>query len=265
VLGIDGDPVQIKNIENAIIDYAFEKGWVQPRRPPVATDKRIAVIGSGPAGLAVAEALNSAGHSCTVYEKSDKIGGLLYYGIPNMKLSKTVVDRRIDVLAKSGIAFRVNAEVGKNVQPKDLMQYHAIVLACGAARPRNLPIPGRELQGIHYAMDYLHQTTAELVTTSSTKANATAKKYVGHVTGGRADSINVKSKHVVVIGGGDTGGDCIATALRQGCKSVVNFELLEKKPEKRKSHNPWPQFPQVFKVDYGIISLFFACWLRWQC
>ncbi|KYM76287.1 Putative glutamate synthase [NADPH] [Atta colombica] len=236
VLGISEPPVTIKNIECAIIDHAFEQGWVVPHPPTRRTGRLIAVIGSGPAGLAAAHQLNKAGHTVTVFERNDRIGGLLQYGIPTMKLSKQVVQRRISLLAAEGIIFRTNVDVGKNITMQELQeQYDAIMLCTGATWPRDLPIPGRQLEGIHFAVSFLEHWQ---------------KKQMGN-----AASLDMrliaKDKNVIIIGGGDTGCDCIATSLRQGAKSIITFEILPEPPVQRGKDNPWPQFPRVFKVDYG--------------
>jgi NAD(P)H-dependent glutamate synthase small subunit len=236
VLGITDPPVTIKNIENAIIDRGFAEGWVQPNRPPSRTGKRVAVIGSGPAGLAAADQLNKAGHSVTVFERADRIGGLLMYGIPNMKLDKQVVNRRVDLLRAGGIEFVTHADVGKNVDAAELKAKHdAVVLATGATQPRDLKIAGRELGGVHFAMEYLTANTKSLL-----DSNLADGCY-----------INARDKRVVVIGGGDTGADCIGTALRHGCKSLLNLELLDQPPEKRATDNPWPLWPKIRRTDYA--------------
>lgn len=235
VLGITDPPVTIKNIENAIIERGWAEGWVKPSRPKERTGKRVAIIGSGPAGLAAADQLNKAGHSVTVYERADRIGGLLMYGIPNMKLDKRVVDRRVDLLRESGIEFVTNADVGRNVDPKEIAsKFDAVLLATGATRPRDLPIPGRALAGIHFAMEFLTANTKRLLD-------------------GRAerDFIDAKDKNVLVIGGGDTGADCIGTALRHGCRSVINLELLDAPPPTRAPDNPWPLWPKILRTDYA--------------
>ena len=236
VLGIDHPPVTIKNIENAIIDRGFAEGWVKPFVPPARSGKRVAVVGSGPAGLAAADQLNKAGHKVTVYERADRIGGLLMYGIPNMKLDKGVVDRRVELLRAGGIEFVVNADVGKNVDPKKLRAEHdALLLATGATQPRDLAVPGRSLSGIHFAMEFL---------TANTKSLLASKLADGKY-------ISAKDKRVVVIGGGDTGADCIGTALRHGCKSLLNLELLDQSPAKRAGDNPWPLWPKIHRTDYA--------------
>ena len=236
VLGITNPPVTIKNIENAIIDRAFEEGWVTANPPQTRTGKSIAIIGSGPAGLAAADQLNKSGHTVTVYERADRIGGLLTYGIPNMKLDKGVVQRRLDLMAEEGVQFVTNANVGTNVDPKQLMdENHAVLLSTGATKPRDLPIPGRQLNGVHFAMEFLTANTASLLDS--------------HHADGKF--ISAKGKRVVVIGGGDTGCDCIGTSLRHGCTQLVNFELLDKPPQDRAADNPWPQWPKTFRIDYG--------------
>jgi glutamate synthase (NADPH) small chain len=236
VLGITDPAVTIKNIENAIIDRGFAEGWVRPNVPHSRSGKRVAIIGSGPAGLAAADQLNKAGHKVTVYERADRVGGLLTYGIPNMKLDKGVVKRRIDLLHAAGIEFVVNADVGKNVDPKKLRaENDALLLATGATVPRDLKIPGRELTGIHFAMDFL---------TANTKSLLASKLADGKY-------ISAKDKRVIVIGGGDTGADCIGTALRHGCKSLINLELLDQSPAKRALDNPWPLWPKIHRSDYA--------------
>lgn len=236
VLGITDPPVTIKNIENAIIDRAFSEGWVKPNPPKLRTGKRVAIIGSGPAGLAAADQLNKVGHGVTVYERADRIGGLLMYGIPNMKLDKGVVQRRLDLLAAEGITFVTSADVGRNVDARELLDKNdAVLLATGATKPRDLEIPGRDLKGIHFAMQFLSMNTKSLLDCA-------------HSNG---QFISATGKRVVVIGGGDTGTDCIATCMRHGCARLVNFELLDRPPDERAEDNPWPQWPRVFRVDYG--------------
>ena len=236
VLGITDPAVTIKNIENAIIDRGFAEGWVVPQIPPARTGKRVAIIGSGPAGLAAADQLNKAGHKVTVYERADRIGGLLMYGIPNMKLDKQVVNRRVDLLRAAGIEFVVNADIGRNVDAAKLRAEHdAVLLATGATNPRDLAIPGRNLPGIHFAMEFLTANTRSLL-----DSNLADGKY-----------ISAKGKRVVVIGGGDTGADCIGTALRHGCTSLLNLELLDEPPPKRAPDNPWPLWPKILRTDYA--------------
>ena len=241
VLGITDPAVTIKNIEMAIIDRGFEEGWVQPKTPNSRTGKTIAIVGSGPAGLAAAEQLNRAGHSITVFERSDRIGGLLMYGIPNMKLAKEeVVGRRLDLMKQAGISFKTNAQIGdgKNgSQDVELLKtdFDAVLLATGATVPRDLSIPGRDLKGIHFAMDFLSQNTKSLLDSGHEDKNF----------------ISAKDKDVIVIGGGDTGTDCIGTSLRHGCRSLVNFELFPQPPSERAENNPWPTWPKIFRTDYG--------------
>lgn len=236
VLGINELPVAIKSIECAIIDRGFEMGWMKPRPPTMRTGKKVAIIGSGPAGLAAADQLNKAGHSVTVYDRNDRFGGLLMYGIPNMKLEKAIVQRRIDLMAAEGIQFVPNAHVGVTHDVNQIRNANdALVLATGATWPRDLPIANRNLDGVHFAMEFLQLNTQSLL-----DSDLNDGKY-----------ISAKGKHVVVIGGGDTGCDCIATSLRHGAASIVNFELLPQPPAARAKDNPWPQFPRVFKQDYG--------------
>ncbi|MCC7407930.1 MAG: glutamate synthase subunit beta [Phycisphaeraceae bacterium] len=235
-LGVTSPPVTIKDNECAIIDRGWEEGWVTPNPPSARTGKLVAVIGSGPSGLAAADLLNKAGHWVTVYERADRIGGLLMYGIPNMKLDKTIVERRVQLLADEGVKFITNAHVGVNTDPKKLQEENdAIVLACGSTRPRDLPIPGRQLRGIHFAMEFLHANTKSLLDSGLSDGQY----------------ISAKDKRVIVIGGGDTGNDCLGTSMRHGCKSLVNFELLPKPPQERAADNPWPQWPRIFRIDYG--------------
>jgi glutamate synthase (NADPH) small chain len=227
------EAVEIKSIERAIIDKAFSEGWVQVRKPHVRTGKRVAVVGSGPAGLVCADELNRSGHSVTVFEKADRLGGLLMYGIPNMKLEKWVVERRIEHLTKEGITFITNAEIGSTISFKNLENdYDAVVLCIGATKHRDLNISGRHLKGIHFAMDYLKESTQALLDQREPKITAT-------------------NKNVIVIGGGDTGADCVATALRQNCCSVIQFGKHERLSEVRLATNPWPEPPLIFTLDYA--------------
>ncbi len=236
VLGIIEPAVTIKDNECEIIDRGFREGWVEPCPPPARTGRKVAVIGSGPAGLASADQLNKAGHQVTVYERADRVGGLLMYGIPNMKLDKKIVQRRVDLMAAEGVKFVTGAYVGQNVDAKQLKAEHdAIVLAIGATRPRDLPAPGRELRGIHFAMEFLHANTKSLLDSQLKDGQY----------------ISAKDKHVIVIGGGDTGNDCLGTSMRHGCKSLTNLELLPKPPDQRAADNPWPQWPRIFRTDYG--------------
>lgn len=240
VLSITEPAVAIKNIECAIIDRGFEEDWVKPMQPSSSTGKSIAIVGSGPAGLAAAAQLNQAGHDVTVYERADRIGGLLMYGIPNMKLDKQIVDRRVDLLRQEGIKFVVNADVGgsgeNGVSVTSMLQNNdAILLATGATVPRDLPIPGREADGVYFAMEFLEANTKSLLDSSLQDGQY----------------ISAKHKDVIVIGGGDTGNDCLGTSLRHGCKSLLNFEILPMPPEQRGENNPWPTFPRIYQVDYG--------------
>ncbi|GFY84088.1 NADH-dependent glutamate synthase 1 [Actinidia rufa] len=239
VLGIIENPVSIKTIECSIIDKAFEEGWMVPRPPLKRTGKKVAIVGSGPAGLAAADQLNRMGHSVTVFERADRIGGLMMYGVPNMKADKVdIVERRVDLMEQEGINFVVNANIGKDpLYSLDRLREEnsAIVLAVGATKPRDLPVPGRELSGVHFAMEFLHANTKSLLDSNLEDGNY----------------ISAKDKKVVVIGGGDTGTDCIGTSIRHGCSSVVNLELLPEPPRTRAAGNPWPQWPRIFRVDYG--------------
>ncbi|MCL4176852.1 MAG: glutamate synthase subunit beta [Verrucomicrobia bacterium] len=236
VLGINAPPVTIKNIECTIIDRGWENGWVVPEAPEVRTGKRVAIVGSGPAGLCAAAQLNRAGHWVTVFEREDRIGGLLMYGIPNMKLDKKeVVQRRIDLLAREGVDFRTRTEVGRNYPAERLRQdFDAVILCTGATQPRNLPVPGRELKGVHFAMEFL---------TANTRALLEARR--------NGDYLSAAGKDVLVLGGGDTGTDCVGTSLRQGCRSLVQLEILPKPPQERAADNPWPEWPKVYRLDYG--------------
>ena len=236
VLEINNPPVTIKNIECEIIDHGWGNGWVTAEPPKKRTGKKVAVVGSGPAGLSAAAQLNKAGHGVTVFERADRPGGLLMYGIPNMKLDKKeVVLRRLALLEKEGVKFVCNTEIGKNLPAEKLLKdFDAVILATGATKPRDLPIPGRELKGIHFAMDFL---------TANTKAVLDAHKNGGF--------IDATGKDVVVIGGGDTGTDCVGTSMRHGCKSLVQVEILPQPPLERAKDNPWPEWPKTYKMDYG--------------
>ena len=236
VLGLNNPAVTIKNIELAIVDKGFEEGWIKPKLIESRTDKKVAVVGSGPAGLAAADELNQMGHSVMVYERSDRIGGLLMYGIPNMKLGKDVVDRRVDLLMQEGVEFKTNTDVGKDISTDELQNnFDAVVFTTGATKARDLPAENRNAKGIYPAMDYLTSNTKSLL------------------DNGIADEsqLSAKGKNVIVIGGGDTGTDCIGTSLRQGAKSIINFELMSQPPEHRSDTNPWPEWPVIFRVDYG--------------
>ena len=236
VLGINNPAVTIKNIENAIIDRGFEEGWVQPTIPENRSGKTVAIVGSGPAGLAAAEQLNAADYTVTVYEREDRIGGLLMYGIPNMKLEKKLIDRRVELMRVAGVEFVTGTDIGKDVAPQKLQEdFDAVLFATGATIPRDLPVPGRELNGIHFAMEFLTEHTRSLLDSSLENGNF----------------ISAKGKNVVVIGGGDTGTDCIGTALRHDCSSMVNLELMPQPPKDRAADNPWPQWPLIMRTDYG--------------
>ena len=236
VLGLNELPVTIKNIECSIIDNGFAQGWVTPEPPEQRTGKKVAVIGSGPSGLSCAAQLNRAGHLVTVYERADRIGGLLMYGIPNMKLDKNVVQRRVDLMAAEGVEFVTKADIGADISAAKLREhFDAIVLCCGATKPRDLPIPGRELKGIHFAMEYLHANTKSFLDSEHRNGNY----------------ISAKGKDVIVVGGGDTGTDCVGTAMRHGCKSLTQLEILPRPPDTRQADNPWPEWPKVYKLDYG--------------
>jgi len=231
VLGINKNPVAIEEIEKHIIEIAYKKGYVKPNKSYIKTGKKVAVVGSGPAGLAAAAQLNKAGHDVVVYERDDKVGGLLRYGIPDFKLDKSVIDRRVDIMKESGIEFRTNAEVGNNVPTSELDQYDAVVLSGGSTIPRNLNIPGRELKGVHFAMEFLKQQN----------------KRVGN-SPIEVEEIHAGGKNVLVIGGGDTGSDCVGTSNRHGAKSVTQFELMPQPPQSRTSAMPWPTYPMLLKT-----------------
>ncbi len=234
VLGINNPPVTIKNIEYSIIDKGWEEGWITPEPPLKRTGKNVAIIGSGPAGLCAAAQLNKAGHWVTVFERADRPGGLLMYGIPNMKLDKeAVVLRRLNVLEAEGVKFVCNTEVGKDLPVEQLLQeFDSVVLCTGATKPRDLPVEGRPLKGIHFAMDFLTANTKAVLDKNETPLSA-------------------EGKDVVIIGGGDTGTDCVGTSIRHGCKSLVQLEIMPKPPSDRASDNPWPEWPKVYKMDYG--------------
>src|SRR4051812_15996235 len=234
VLGIGDSPVTIKGTEVAIVDRAFAAGWIVARPPSVRTGKHVAVVGSGPAGLAAADQLNRAGHSVTVFERADRIGGLLRYGIPEFKLEKRLLDRRLALMEAEGVVFRTRCSVGIDVTADDLLSdFDAIVLAGGSTVPRDLRVPGRELRGVHFAMDYL---------------TAQNRRCQGdHLSS--AETISAEGKQVVIIGGGDTGADCLGTALRQGAAAVRQLELLPRPPDARAEDNPWPEWPRIFRVS----------------
>ena len=229
------DAVTVKENELAIIEYGFKKGLIKPQKAEVSTGKRVAVIGSGPAGLACADRLNHRGHSVTVFEKDDRIGGLLMYGIPNMKLEKSIVDRRVKLMQDEGVEFITGADVGVNISAEDIMrEYDAVVLCCGAGNPRDLKVENRNAAGVYFAVDFLKSTTKALLDNGLTDGY-----------------ISAKDKNVIIVGGGDTGNDCVGTSIRHGCKSVLQLEMMPKLPESRTPSNPWPQYPRVLKTDYG--------------
>jgi glutamate synthase (NADPH/NADH) small chain len=235
VLGINAPPVTIKTIEAAIADHAWAEGWIVPEAPRVRTGKKVAVVGSGPAGLCAAAQLNKAGHLVTVFERADRIGGLLMYGIPNMKLDKSQVLRRVDMMAKEGVIFMTNTEVGVNYDARRLLdEFDAVVICTGATKPRDLPVEGRNLKGIHFAMEFLQ---------ANTKSVLDRKQNGNYISG--------TGKDVVVIGGGDTGTDCVGTSMRHSCKSLLQIEILPRPPMERAKDNPWPEWPKVYRLDYG--------------
>ena len=238
VLGITETPVAIKNLEFAIADKGIKSGWLKPKVPQVRTNRKIAIVGSGPAGLSAAQQLNSVGHTVEVYERSDRIGGLMMYGIPNMKLDKSILDMRIEIMEKEGIVFHTNTDIGAPNSPslENLINENdSVLLTTGATKPRDLAIPGREGDGVHFAMEFLGKNTKSLLD-SKLKNN---------------NFISAKDKNVIVIGGGDTGNDCLGTSLRHKCKSLLNFEIMPELPKDRADNNPWPLFPRIHKVDYG--------------
>lgn len=234
--GLGGEPVATKENEYAIIENAYEKGYALPSPPSQRTGKKVAVIGSGPSGLAAADQLNKRGHNVTVYERFDRAGGLLMYGIPNMKLEKQIVQRKIKIMEEEGVTFLTGTDVGKDLKPAQLLrEYDRILLACGASNPRDINVPGRDAKGIHFAVDFLTANTKSLL-----DSNLTDGKYV-----------NTKGKNVIIIGGGDTGNDCVGTCIRHGCKSVTQIEMMPKAPDERAENNPWPEWPKISKTDYG--------------
>ena len=236
VCGLNGSPVTTKENENSIIEYGFENGLIQPQIPSVRSGKKVAVIGSGPSGLAAADTLNKRGHNVTVFERSDRAGGLLMYGIPNMKLEKHIIKRRTDLMEAEGVEFRTNTDVGRDISAQEILgSFDAVILACGSSQPRDIKAEGRDAEGIYFAVDFLKATTKSLL-----DSDLTDGKY-----------ISAKDKNVVIIGGGDTGNDCVGTAVRHGCKSVVQIEMMPKLPDERAENNPWPQWPRVCKTDYG--------------
>ncbi len=235
-MGINDPAIAIKLNEVEIVDKAWEEGWIKPEAPASRSGKKVAVVGSGPSGLACADQLNRAGHAVTVYERADRAGGILMYGIPNMKLDKALVKKRLDLMAEEGVSFVTGVEVGKDLAAETLKaNFDAVVLACGSTRPRDLQVPGRDLSGVHFAMEYLSRSTKSLLDSNQRDGNF----------------IQAWGRDVVIIGGGDTGTDCVGTALRQGCKSVIQLEILPKPPETRAADNPWPRWPKILKTDYG--------------
>ncbi|MCM1270715.1 MAG: glutamate synthase subunit beta, partial [Ruminococcus flavefaciens] len=234
--GLNGDPVSVRENEFAIIENGFENGLIHPEVPKIRSGKKIAVIGSGPAGLAAADTLNRRGHSVTVFERSDRAGGLLMYGIPNMKLEKKIVTRRIELMKAEGVVFVTNADVGNNISADEIKEnFDAVILACGSSSPRDINAEGRDANGIYFAVDFLKATTKSLLDSDLQDGNY----------------ISAKDKNVVIIGGGDTGNDCVGTSMRHGCASVVQLEMMPKLPDTRAEDNPWPEWPKVSKTDYG--------------
>ena len=234
--GLHGEPVTVRDNELGIIEDAWERGLMKPRPPKNRTGKRIAVVGSGPSGLACADQLNSRGHSVTVFEREDRPGGLLMYGIPNMKLEKSIVQRRLELMAAQGVEFRTGVDVGKDLSAEELRRdYDAVVLCCGAAKPRDLDVPGREGEGVWFAVDFLKETTRSLLDNGLREGTYPS----------------ARGKHVVIVGGGDTGNDCVGTCIRHGCESVTQLEMMPKAPDCRGENNPWPEWPKVCRTDYG--------------
>lgn len=234
--GLNGSPVTVHDNELAIIEYGFTNGYVTPNPPSVRTNKKVAVIGSGPSGLACADMLNKRGHNVTVFEREDRPGGLLMYGIPNMKLDKSIVMRRIRLMEKEGVEFKTSCNVGEDITAETILaEYDAVILCCGASKPRDLKVDGRKLNGIHFAVDFLKSTTKALLNNEYESGNY----------------ISAKDKHVIIVGGGDTGNDCVGTSIRHGCKLVTQLEMMPKLPDKRTPENAWPQWPRVCKTDYG--------------
>ena len=234
--GLNGEAVTIKENELGAIEDAWETGLIRPHPPKVRTGKQVAVVGSGPSGLAAADQLNKRGHTVTVFERADRIGGLLMYGIPNMKLEKQIVQRRVDLMAAEGVNFVTGVDVGKDKPAKELLRdFDAVVLCCGAGNPRDLSVPGRSGKDVYFAVDFLKSTTKSLL-----DSQLKDKQY-----------LSAKGKRVVIVGGGDTGNDCVGTCIRHGCKSVVQLEMMPKAPDRRTEHNPWPEWPRVCKTDYG--------------
>jgi len=234
--GLNGDPVSTKENEYAIIENAYEQGYAKANPPKVRTGKKVAIIGSGPAGLAAADQLNKRGHFVTVYERHDRVGGLLMYGIPNMKLEKRIIERKVKIMEEEGVTFVTNTDVGKDIKAAKLLaEYDRVILACGASNPREIQAPGRDAKGIYFAVDFLSRNTKSLLDSDFKDGNY----------------VNTKGKNVIIIGGGDTGNDCVGTVIRHGCKSVTQIEMMPKAPDERAENNPWPEWPKVCKTDYG--------------
>ncbi len=234
--GAEGDAVTVRANEYAIVERAYAEGWAKAQPPKVRTGKKVAVIGSGPSGLAAAELLNHRGHSVTVFERSDRLGGLLMYGIPNMKLEKHIIDRRIDIMREEGVEFRTGVNVGADITAEEILADHdAVILACGSSHPRDIKAEGRDAEGIYFAVDFLKSTTKALLDNGLQEGTF----------------ISAKNKNVIVIGGGDTGNDCVGTCVRHGAKSILQLEMMPKLPDTRTANNPWPQWPRVCKTDYG--------------
>ncbi len=257
--GLNGDPVSIKENEFAVVEKAYADGQAGPKPPKIRTGKKVAVIGSGPAGLAAADQLNKRGHSVTVYEREDRVGGLLMYGIPNMKLEKHIVDRKTSVMAQEGVSFVTGADVGKNKKAADILKnYDSIILACGASNPRDIQVPGRDAEGIWFAVDFLKSTTKCLLESVKPEKSARQEETEGSLNVPMPVSelkdgayISARGKNVIVIGGGDTGNDCVGTSIRHGCKSVLQLEMMPKPPQCRTADNSWPEWPRILKTDYG--------------
>jgi len=236
ICGVNDSPVTVKENENSIIEYGFANGLMQPQIPAVRSGRKVAVIGSGPSGLAAADMLNKRGHSVTVYERSDRPGGLLMYGIPNMKLEKHIIERRVSLMEAEGVEFVTGADVGRTVSADSILaDYDAVILACGSSNPRDIKAEGRDAEGIYFAVDFLKATTKSLLDSGLTDGAY----------------ISAKDKNVVIIGGGDTGNDCVGTSVRHGCRSVTQLEMMPKLPDERAANNPYPEYPRVCKTDYG--------------
>ena len=231
-----GDAVTVKENELAIIENGYAEGFIKPQPPEIRTDKKIAVIGSGPSGLACADELNKRGHNVTVFEREDRIGGLLMYGIPNMKLDKSVIERRIKIMEDEGVVFKIGCNIGKDLSSEQILSdFDAVALCCGAKQPRGLNVPGNDAEGIYYAVDFLTDTTKDILE--------------GKSAGSR---VSAKNKNVVIVGGGDTGNDCVGTCVREGAKNITQIEMMPKAPEKRAADNPWPEWAKICKTDYGV-------------